>query len=83
MGGSKVQGRKADENRTTECAKRYGNLHWIGVFVDEQFLKDRAQIIRDLADKADPFTRKRLLDLAERYDRRMRPTVSDDKARPN
>ncbi|OSI73793.1 hypothetical protein BSZ21_06260 [Bradyrhizobium canariense] len=41
------------------------------VFVDEQFLRDRARIIRDLADKADPFIRKRLLDLAERYDRRI------------
>ncbi|TYL72531.1 hypothetical protein FXB38_38310 [Bradyrhizobium cytisi] len=43
----------------------------MGEFVDEQFLRDRARIIRDLADKADPFIRKRLLDLAERYDRRI------------
>ncbi|MDH6263793.1 hypothetical protein [Bradyrhizobium sp. BR13661] len=39
--------------------------------MDEQFLRDRAKIVRDLADKADPFTRRRLLDLAEQYDRRI------------
>jgi hypothetical protein len=39
--------------------------------VDEQFLRDRAKIVRDLADKADPFIRRRLLDLVERYDRRI------------
>ncbi|WP_271627637.1 hypothetical protein [Bradyrhizobium sp. CCBAU 11445] len=37
--------------------------------MDEQFLKDRARIIREMADKADPFIKTRLLDLAERYDR--------------
>jgi hypothetical protein len=36
--------------------------------VDEKFLRDRAKIVRDLADKADPFIRRRLLDLAEQYD---------------
>lgn len=41
------------------------------VAVDEQFLRDRAKIVRDLADKADPFIRKRLLALADRYDRRI------------
>ncbi|MCK1525012.1 hypothetical protein [Bradyrhizobium sp. 17] len=39
--------------------------------MNEQFLMDRAQIIRELADKADPFIRTRLLDLAERYGRRI------------
>nr|WP_128947433.1 pantoate--beta-alanine ligase [Bradyrhizobium zhanjiangense] len=38
-----------------------------GVFVDERFLKDRARIIRDLADKPDPFfIKKWLLELALR-----------------
>jgi hypothetical protein len=46
--------------------------------VDEEFLKARAQTVRDLADKADPFIRKRLLDLAEQYDKRIRqPSVTD------
>ena len=39
--------------------------------MDEQFLKDRARIVRDLADQADPFIKQRLLDLAERYERRI------------
>lgn len=43
----------------------------MSVLMEEQFLRDRVQVIRDLADKADPFTRKRLLELAERYDGRI------------
>ena len=34
----------------------------------EEFCKPQAQRVRDLADKADPFTKKRLLDLADKYD---------------
>jgi hypothetical protein len=34
----------------------------------EEFYRGFAQRARDLAEKADPFTRRRLLDLAERYD---------------
>jgi hypothetical protein len=36
--------------------------------MNEDFYKQQAQRARDLAATADPFTRKRLLDLAERYD---------------
>ncbi|WOH62760.1 hypothetical protein RX329_36695 [Bradyrhizobium sp. BWC-3-1] len=36
--------------------------------MDVEFYRGFAQRARDLADKADPFTRKRLLVLAERYD---------------
>ena len=36
--------------------------------MDDDFYKQHAQRVRDLADKADPFTRKRLLDLADEYD---------------
>jgi hypothetical protein len=36
--------------------------------MDVEFFRQQAVRIRDLAAKADPFTRKRLLDLAERYD---------------
>jgi hypothetical protein len=36
--------------------------------MDDDFYKQHAQRVRDLADKADPFTRKRLLDLADKYD---------------
>ncbi|MDA9463167.1 hypothetical protein [Bradyrhizobium sp. CCBAU 53415] len=34
----------------------------------EEFYRGFAQRARDLAEKADPFTRRRLLDLAKRYD---------------
>jgi len=36
--------------------------------LDDEFYKERARHIRELADKADPFIRKRLLDLAGNYD---------------
>ena len=36
--------------------------------LDEQFRKQRAKLVRDLADKADPFVKQRLLGLAERYE---------------
>src|SRR5437763_16304020 len=40
---------------------------WGGVM--EEFYSGFAQRARDLAEKADPFTRRRLLDLAKRYGR--------------
>ncbi|RXG96039.1 hypothetical protein [Bradyrhizobium vignae] len=36
----------------------------------EEFYRGFAQRARDLAEKADPFTKRRLLDLAKRYDLR-------------
>jgi hypothetical protein len=36
--------------------------------MDSSFLKEQAARCRSLADKADEFTKKRLLDLAARYD---------------
>jgi hypothetical protein len=36
--------------------------------MNSEFYKQQAQRVRDLASRADPFTRKRLLDLAEKYD---------------
>jgi hypothetical protein len=36
--------------------------------MDQEFFKRQALRARDLAEKADPFTRKRLLDLAGKYD---------------
>ncbi|BAR63460.1 DNA replication initiation complex subunit (GINS family) [Bradyrhizobium diazoefficiens] len=36
--------------------------------MEQEFYKDLAQRVRDLADRADPSTRRRLLKLAERYD---------------
>ena len=36
--------------------------------LDEEFKKERAQLVRDLADKADPFTGRRLIELVSRYE---------------
>ena len=36
--------------------------------MDEGFSKDRIRLIRELAAKADSFTKRRLLDLVRRYD---------------
>lgn len=42
-------------------------LH-LGIFMDDAFYKDRARHIRQLANEADPFIKKRLLRLASNYD---------------
>lgn len=43
--------------------------------MDDEFCKQRAKAVRELAEKADPFIKKRLLELARHYERRasMRP----------
>ncbi|MEH2506647.1 hypothetical protein V1290_005458 [Bradyrhizobium sp. AZCC 1578] len=38
--------------------------------MDREFYRQQAQRVRDLAEKADRFTKQRLLDLAGRYDAR-------------
>jgi len=40
---------------------------WV-VIMDETFMREQAARCRSLAEKADPFTKKRLLDLAVRYE---------------
>jgi len=40
--------------------------------MDESFLKEHAARCRSLANKADEFTKRRLLDLASRYENRLR-----------
>jgi hypothetical protein len=39
--------------------------------MDEAFLRERVQHIRNLAEKADPFIKKRLLALAASYEKRI------------
>jgi nucleoside 2-deoxyribosyltransferase len=38
------------------------------IAMNDEFFKQQAARVRAIADRADPFTRKRLLDLAERYE---------------
>jgi hypothetical protein len=53
-----------------------------GVMNDEYF-KEQAARVRSLADRADPFTKKRLLALAEKYDgKRPRQTPLPDVPSP-
>jgi hypothetical protein len=40
--------------------------------MDHEFLKKRARQVRELAEKADPFTKRRLIILADDYERRLR-----------
>jgi hypothetical protein len=37
--------------------------------MDDHFFRERARQVREIATKADPFTKKRLLELANRYER--------------
>jgi hypothetical protein len=45
-----------------------------------QFIEERAKLIRSLAEKADPFTKARLLKLAEHYEGRLRKASRPPKA---
>jgi arginine utilization protein RocB len=46
-------------------------LHKILVnFMDEDYFKEQAARVRQIASNADPFTKRRLLDLAQKYDGR-------------
>ena len=38
--------------------------------MEPQYLREQAQPVRDIAERADPLTKKRLLTLAEHYDAR-------------
>jgi hypothetical protein len=53
------------------CAKNSTGCLW-GIFVDTNFLKAQAERCRLLAESADEFTKRRLLDLAAHYDRRVK-----------
>jgi hypothetical protein len=41
--------------------------------LDDEFNKQRAKVLRDLAEQADPFIKRRLLQLVERYEPGRRP----------
>jgi hypothetical protein len=55
----------AEKLRAVDC----GDLQvWFGVSMDSSLLRVQVARCRSLAEKADPFTKRRLLDLAEAYD---------------
>ena len=39
--------------------------------MSDEYFKQQAERVRALADNADPFTKRRLLDLAEKYDAKL------------
>jgi hypothetical protein len=43
----------------------------LGVVCMDKFIEERAKLIRWLAERADPFTKIRLLSLAEKYEDRL------------
>jgi hypothetical protein len=44
--------------------------------MNNEFRRQRAATVRALAERADPFTKKRLLDLASRYEKDPRPATA-------
>ena len=47
-----------------------GVSYWEAIFMKE-FLEERLRLVRALAEKADPFTKRRLLELADSYEGRI------------
>lgn len=45
--------------------------------LDDDFNMQRAKILRDLGEQADPFIKRRLLNLVERYEPKRRPAQID------
>jgi hypothetical protein len=43
-------------------------LFLLGAYMDERFYRDRARVLRELANEADPLIKRRLLRLANNYD---------------
>ena len=56
-----------------QCSIGFGDTGGVCVVVqmDSEFLRQQADRCRSLAEKADRFTKKRLLDLAAKYDDRL------------
>jgi hypothetical protein len=55
----------------TDALCKLERVEW-GISVDTNFLKAQADRCRSLAENADEFTRRRLLDLAANYDKRLK-----------
>jgi hypothetical protein len=47
--------------------------------LDDEFNEQRAKILRELAEQADPFIKKRLLNLVQRYEPRRKPMPIDER----
>ncbi|MCA1402362.1 hypothetical protein [Bradyrhizobium sp. BRP56] len=49
--------------------------------MDDEFCRERARTVRELAEQADPFIKKRLLQLAANYERRVSQLERADRDR--
>ena len=51
--------------------------------MDQDFCRERAKVVRELAENADPFIKRRLLELAQHYERRLAisPKMENEKKR--
>ena len=58
-------------SRLSLLAVQNGTRRRVGAIVDTNFLKAQAERCRALAENADQFTKRRLLDLAANYDKRL------------
>jgi hypothetical protein len=65
-----------DFDPLTELHSSYISFVVLGTTVTEEFRKQHAATLRAMAEKADPFIKRRLLDLAARYDRAQRPPTA-------
>ncbi|MGY4432822.1 hypothetical protein ACVWWO_005299 [Bradyrhizobium sp. F1.13.1] len=79
---------KATARRVRALTRRPRNTQiiWIGdvagCVMEQEFYRGLAQRVRSMAETADPFTRRRLLDLAKRYDAKGGPSRSGAIERP-
>jgi hypothetical protein len=61
--------RAVDAPRAAKATLMFSKFDLLGgCFMNDDFLRERARAVRAIAEKADPFTKKRLLKLAERYE---------------
>jgi hypothetical protein len=64
------------DSKTTGYSTRGSDV--VGRVMEQEFYQGLAQRVRVIAEKADPFTRRRLLDLAKRYDAKGGPSVRSE-----
>jgi hypothetical protein len=50
--------------------------------MDDEFCRERAKAVRELADKADPFIKTRLLELARHYERHNAISAKAEEQKP-
>lgn len=63
--------RKTRVEQNPKTCRVDGWFYW-GAEMDNSFLEEQAARCRKLAERTDPFTKRRLLELAARYDDRLR-----------